>query len=216
MSSVERHSLAWLTDAGWSAVIAAARPEHQAALAQWQRQDWPAVARRVDADATPDEVCLGLPLPPDAGGIKVRIPLRACSAHVARSSDAIPLQSTLAVAGAWSERLPALCDAVPGLRVFGSLAMQALTGLQYVSPTSDIDLLFRPASRQHLTEGVALLAQHAAYLPLDGEIVFPGGAAVSWKEWLMVTTHPAKVMVKELHAVRLAAPASLLATLEQQ
>ncbi|WP_343729711.1 malonate decarboxylase holo-[acyl-carrier-protein] synthase [Duganella sp.] len=216
MSSVERHALVWLTNAGWSAAIAAARPEHQAALTQWQRQDWPAVARRLDADVAPDEVCLGLPLPPDANGIKVRIPLRARSAHVVRTSDAIALRSTLAAAGIWSERLMALCDAAPGLRAFGSLAMQTLTGLQYLSSSSDIDVLFRPASRQQLANGVALLSEHAAHLPLDGEIVFPGGAAVSWKEWQLATAHPAKVMVKELRAVRLAETASLLATLEEQ
>ena len=51
MSSLERHALVWLTDAGWSAAIAAARPEHQAALAQWHRQDWPVVVRRLDVDA---------------------------------------------------------------------------------------------------------------------------------------------------------------------
>lgn len=216
MSSVERHALVWLNDAGWSAAIAAARPEHQAALGQWQREDWPAVARRLDADAAPDEVCLGLPLPPDAHGTKVRIALRTRTAHIARTSDAIELKSALPAAGAWREHLATLCDEAPGLRVFGSLAMQALTGLRYVSPASDIDVLFRPASSQQLSEVVARLVRNIEHLPLDGEIVFPGGAAVSWKEWRIATTHPAKVMVKELRTVRLADTASLLATLEEQ
>jgi len=216
MSNLERHALVWLTDAGWSAAMAAARPEHQAALTQWRRQDWPAVACRLDADAAGDEVCLGLPLPPDAAGVKVRIALRARGTHVARTSDAIELTSALPAAGAWRERVTALCDAAPGLRVFGSLAMQALTGLQYVSPTSDIDVLFRPVSRRQLDDGMARLVHHAAHLPLDGEIVFPGGSAVSWKEWQMAMKHPAKVMVKELRAVRLADTASLLATLEER
>ncbi|MTV36687.1 malonate decarboxylase holo-[acyl-carrier-protein] synthase [Duganella radicis] len=216
MFNLERHALVWLNDAGWSAAIAAAQPEHQAALARWQRRDWPVVVRRLDADAAADEVSLGLPLPPDADGIKVRIPLRARHAHIARSSDAIELKSALPAAGAWHGQAAALCDAMPGLRVFGSLAMQALTGLQYVSPSSDIDVLFRPASHQHLADGAALLARHAEHLPLDGEIVFPGGAAVSWKEWQMAMAHPAKVMVKELRAVRLVDAASLLATLEAQ
>jgi phosphoribosyl-dephospho-CoA transferase len=33
---------------------------------------------------------------------------------------------------------------------------------------------------------VRLLAWQAMFLPLDGEIVFPDGAAVSWKEWRQV------------------------------
>jgi phosphoribosyl-dephospho-CoA transferase len=79
-----------------------------------------------------------------------------------------------------------------------------------------VDVLFHPASRLQLEEGVALLVRHAERLPLDGEIVFPGGAAVSWKEWQMAMTHPAKVLVKDLQSVRLVDTASLLATLGAQ
>jgi phosphoribosyl-dephospho-CoA transferase len=215
-NELERHTLVWLTADGWHAAIAAALPEHQAAMAQWQSADWPIVVRRLDAEASADEVCLGLPLPPDATGLKVRIPLRVPAAHIARTTNAIPLQSALPAAGDWRANLAALCEEAPGLRIFGSLAMQTLTGLRYVSPSSDVDLLFHPTSQQQLEYGVALLARHAERLPLDGEIVFPGGAAVSWKEWRMAMAHPAKVMVKELRSVRLADTASLLATLEPQ
>ncbi|MYM34650.1 malonate decarboxylase holo-[acyl-carrier-protein] synthase [Duganella sp. FT94W] len=215
-SELERHALVWLTAAGWDAAIAAARPEHASALTQWRQHDWPAVVRRHDSDAAAMAyaVCLGVPLPPDAAGIKVRIPLRVASSHIARTSPPLELRSTLTTAGAWRDELTSLCDAAPGLRVFGSLAMQTLTGLPYVSPTSDVDLLFHPTSRQQLAEIMALLARHADSLPLDGEVVFPGGAAVSWKEWRMAITHPAKVMVKELRSVRLADTESLLAMLE--
>lgn len=218
--------LVWLTAEGWDAAIAAARPEHRAALAQWRQHDWPAVVRRMDADPratamttagadlAASEICLGVPLPPDHAGVKVRIALRAAASHVARSSDALALSSALAAAGQWRDKLAALCDEAPRLRVFGSLAMQALTGLSYVSATSDVDLLFHPASRRQLDDDLAVLARHAGHLPLDGEVVFPGGAAASWKEWRMALAHPAKVMVKELHAVRLADTASLLSTLE--
>ena len=34
-----------------------------------------------------------------------------------------------------------------------------------------------------LDAALALLGKHAQRLPLDGEIVFPGGRAVAWKEW---------------------------------
>lgn len=215
MSNVlDRHTLVWLSADGWRSAIADARDQHAAALDQWATQDWPLVVRRLDADAAPDEVSLGLPLPPDAAGVKAKIALRVAASHIARTSPPVELLSVLPAAGDWREPLQALCDQAPQLRVFGSLAMQALTGLPYRTPASDIDILFAPASRQQLADGVVMLTQHAAHLPLDGELVFPGGAAVSWKEWQMAMAHPAKVLVKELRAVRLADTASLLATLE--
>ncbi|WP_373987554.1 malonate decarboxylase holo-[acyl-carrier-protein] synthase [Duganella sp. BuS-21] len=209
--------LVWLNQAGWRAAVAA-QPQHEAALLQWAAQDWPAVVRRMDANVDADVVCLGLPLPPDANGRKVRLALSARLDDVAKVSRAVVLRSTVRSSGAWRGRLSALCDEAEAsdLRVFGSLAMQALTGLQYVSPTSDVDLLFQPVCRRQLDDGVALLARHAQHLPLDGEIVFPGGGAVSWKEWRLAMTHPAKVLVKEMHTVRLADTASLLATLAPQ
>ena len=215
-SDLERHALVWLTADGWRAAIAAALPEHKPALTQWQRQNWPVVVRRLDADTAPGEVCLGLPLPPDDAGVKVRIALRTAAPHIALASGALDLHAALPSSGAWHAELSRLCDAAPGLRVFGSLAMQTLTGLPYISASSDVDVLFHPASQSQLQEVVMLLAAHAERLPLDGEIVFPGGAAVSWKEWRMAMTHPAKVMVKELRSVRLADTTSLLATLETQ
>jgi phosphoribosyl-dephospho-CoA transferase len=63
---------------------------------------------------------------------------------------------------------------------------------------------------------MAVLTRHAAHLPLDGEIVFPGGQAVSWQEWRMAIANPSKVLVKELDSVRLAETASLLALLEAE
>jgi phosphoribosyl-dephospho-CoA transferase len=217
MSTLERHMLVWLSEAGWEAARAT-QSQHAAALKQWQRRNWPAVVRRQDANASLDEVCLGLPVPPDSAGVKTRIALRVRAADVVRSSAAMALRAALPFSGAWHARLTALCDEASALhlRVFGSLAMQALTGLQYVSPASDVDVLFHPASRQELDDGVALLERHTKHVPLDGEIVFPGGAAVSWKEWQMATRHSAKVMVKEFHTVRLTDTASLLATLDAQ
>jgi phosphoribosyl-dephospho-CoA transferase len=213
----ERHMLVWLDEQGWHAVQRAASKEHKPALKLWEGQDWPAVVRRLDIGAQPDEICLGLPLPPDEDtGDKVRISLRAHVGHISKAAPAVELRSALRSSGPWREALSVLAQDAAGLnlRVYGSLAMQALTGLLYVSSTSDVDVLFHPTSQRQLADGVALLSQHEAHLPLDGEIIFPGGQAVSWKEWRMAIAHPAKVIVKELHTVRLADTASLLATLE--
>jgi phosphoribosyl-dephospho-CoA transferase len=62
--------------------------------------------------------------------------------------------------------------------------MQTLTGERYLGVSSDIDLLLRPLDCAQLDTGLAVVARHAHSLPLDGEIEFPSGHAVSWKEWL--------------------------------
>lgn len=215
---MQRHMLVWLDAAGWTAAQATDEPQHKAVFRLWQMQSWPVIVRRADADAAPDEICLGLPLPPDEdSGQKVRISLRAHTSHIRKASPAMALARVLrASPSTWRAQLAALERDAVGmpLRVYGSLAMEAITELPYVSETSDVDILFYPTTRPQLENGIAILSRHAALLPLDGEVVFPGGAAVSWKEWMMAIANPAKVIVKELHAVRLADTASLLALLE--
>ena len=216
-----RHSLAWLHDAGWQTLRSGADDSWRGALEQWQRADWPLVARRADADAGPGEICLGLAQAPDpVHGVKRRLPLRLASALVRESRPPLLLEETLAGAPAhWSRDLEALrVEARAGgiaLRVFGSLAQQALTGAACVTPGSDIDLLFHPDSEQQLADGIWLLSRFASRLPLDGEVVFPDGDAVAWKEWAnaMAMHGRLRVLVKGTHDVRLAAPEELLAQL---
>jgi phosphoribosyl-dephospho-CoA transferase len=58
------------------------------------------------------------------------------------------------------------------------------------------------------------------FLPLDGEIVFPGGVAVSWKEWRQVAVKGGdpdnKVLVKTPDTVKLERVGALAASLPQQ
>lgn len=214
-----RHQLVWLNDAGWQAAIAAAPAAHQAPLRDWQSRKAPMVVRRHEAGARTDELCLGLPLPPDpVSGNKLRIALKVARQHIDRIKPALPLHLALAVEAPWRTTLIALQQAAQhlNLQVYGSLAMQAMTGLPYLTASSDIDLLFHPVDAAQLHEGLALLGAYADRLPLDGEIIFPGDQAVAWKEWRQALSHPAKVLVKASHAVQLCDPAALLATLEQR
>jgi phosphoribosyl-dephospho-CoA transferase len=208
-----RHDLAWLTPAGWDAALAAAP---HAALHRWRGHDWPAVVRRHEVGIADDMICLGLPLP-ESYGVRQRIALVSRVDHVARRQAPLPLADVLGAAPpAWLAGLVALQRATSSfdLRVYGSLAMACLTGQAYLRPESDIDLLLRPATAGELGAGVALMAEHAALLPLDGEIVFPSGEAVAWKEWLAACRSHARVLAKSRDAVRLVEPAHLLATLE--
>lgn len=215
-----RHELVWLTPAGWDAAPALAPC--------WQRE-WPAIVRREESDLGTDAgvVCLGIPLP-----ARGRLALVASVADVARTAPPLALADVIGAAPPqWLAGLLALQRAAVGLdlRVYGSLAMASLTGLPYLRADSDIDLLLRPATRSQLSAGLALLEHHAQLLPLDGEIVFPSGEAVAWKEWLgahgkladadaagtatVTAASGARVLVKSLHALRLADPAQLAAAL---
>ena len=211
-----RHDLIWLSESGWQAACEAAQPEHRAALEQWQRNDWPAVVRRRDANTFDNEICAGVPLPPDPdSGNKVRIALRVQALEVIRHMPPLTLKAVLpALPEAWQELVSALGNRAVGLliRVYGSAALQALTGQRYLTETSDIDLLFYPISVQQLQAGLALLAFHATQLPLDGEIVFPSGQAVAWKEWLQAQQGDARVLVKEADVVHLCATNALMAS----
>lgn len=217
-----RHDLVWLTAAGWEAARTAT-PAHDAALLCWQEADRPLVVRRRDAGMADGEISLGLPLPPDAAsGEKLRIGLRAREANVARHTPPLTMAAAIGrlhdgwqPAPDWRALLQALERDAAGmaLHVYGSLAMQALTGLPYLRPGSDIDLLFYPADAAQLHAGLALLARHAASLPLDGEMVFPSADAVAWKEWLQAGRSGSRVLVKTANTVRLDHPDALLATL---
>lgn len=212
-----RHDLVWLTAQGWKEAAATVRPGDLASLALWERQDWPAVVRRRDVGQPAGSVSLGIALPPAAADApKERIGLRVSAQHVARHAQALPLGEAMAAAPeAWRAGLAALDGAGMALRAYGSLALQAITGLPYLTPRSDIDLLLAPRSRGELDAGIAALSRHAGALPLDGEILFPQGVAVAWKEW-RDARDGMRVLVKTMDAVRLDARATLLATLEDR
>lgn len=212
----KRHDLVWLTRDGWRAALAA-YPEHDSVLKFWHSEEWPTVVRRGDTDSDPArEVCVGIALPPDAAGVKRRIPLRVPLEHIERSSAPLTLKAARpALPERWRPGYALLQELSTGLdlRVYGSLAWQAITSLPAITPTSDIDILFRPVSRQQLRAGLALLNGPEHGLPLDGEVMFPSGEAVSWKEWTSAGMSDARVLVKDLEGVRLDDTDRLLATL---
>ncbi len=209
-----RHELAWLSSRGWDAATERALPGQHAAIEQWRREDWPAIVRRADANLEPGSVSLGIALPPAHDGSKGRIALNVLKADIARRSPALALaDAAKAAPERWRKPLGELAGAMT-LQAYGSLAMQAITRQSYLTPASDIDLLFFPPDAASLRAGLVLLEQYAALLPLDGEVVFPSGDAVAWKEWISAGRQGARVLVKDAGAVRLAPMAYLLATLE--
>lgn len=214
----KRHDLVWLKPEGWQAALNAL-PERAAVFNYWQREDWPVAVRRADAGADPDKmVCTCLALPPDAAGVKQRIPLHTAIDHVDRSMPPPALKAVrVALPTPWRNGFAELERLSAGLdfRVYGSLAWQALTTLPTLTEASDIDILFRPVNRHQLQAGLALLDSTHHGLPLNGEIMFPSGDAVMWREWLTARQAGARVLTKSVNGVRLAELEELTGVLRQ-
>ena len=95
------------------------------------------------------------------------------------------------------------------LRVFGSLAWQWLTGLNYLTARSDLDLLFMSLPAANIPALLTKLAVVAACAPMriDGEVVRADGNAAHWQELHAAT---GEVLVKSLNAVSVQGTATFL------
>ena len=212
MTPLHRHQLALLTEAGWQRVLAGAwDAQARDCLAHWAQQRLPLVVTRQrlqphgERDGT---VCLGLPAPGrwDRCRIALAVPRTGIS-HF----DAFPLASQLPPLLARPQRAAwrALCAALSACgaraRVYGSHGWQLLTGLDHLRAGSDIDLCIAVDGPAQADAVAALLQSWGDDGPrLDGELVFHGGSAVAWCEWLAWRAQrtPA-VLVKRLDGVAL-------------
>ena len=102
------------------------------------------------------------------------------------------------------------------LRVFGSAAWQTQTGLVYLHEQSDVDLLVEPACMDELDTAIALFECFERRTPirLDGEIVFPGGDAVAWREWNRARS-AGRVLAKRLTGAALVPKTALAERLDR-
>lgn len=217
-----RHDLVWLSDRGWQRALDMAPANCRDIVAMWCQADWPAIVRRADADLLPDELSIGIAMPPRAtDGYKARIGLRVLRCDVKEVLPPLAIaQINETAPGSWRPFLSALDKEAAGygltIRVYGSVALQALTRQPYLTSASDIDALLRPMSGAQLHRCLDLLNSYACNLPLDGEIVFPNGQAVAWKELSEALRGKGgvRVLVKEMHRVYLETTNALLATLK--
>ena len=106
---------------------------------------------------------------------------------------------------AWRNLCCSLKAAGTNARVYGSYGWQLLSGLGYVHAKSDFDLLLAVQDRDQADALVALLqAEAPTALRVDGELLFPDGAAVAWREyasWRAGLTR--ELLVKKLDSVAL-------------
>lgn len=181
-----RHDLLDVPPDAWAALLAA-RPDLDGVphLAGWARAGRPVIVRRRNPGEAAGLLPVGLPLPPADGKRRVGLLL---DPGIARGRPPVTLQAVRPAAPAsWHPTVDALValgraqDIVPC--VFGALLWQALTGLTYLTDTSDLDLLWPVGESvdRGLLTGLADIAA-AAPMRLDGEIVLPDGAGLNWRE----------------------------------
>lgn len=209
--TLERHQLVRLTDAGWRSVLTSPWDEQaRACLAHWSRQDLPLVTTR---QRSARRLALGLPAPLcfDRRRIAFDVHADAVAGHerfprVAAIVAALPAE----LHGPWA----ALCDALARqgcrARVHGSFGWQVLSGMAYLHDASDIDLLLPVESAAHADALCARLEAAPPGLPrLDGELAFPDGAGIAWREWAQWRRgRVTQVLVKRIDRVAMEVPPS--------
>lgn len=185
---IRRHDLISVSSEGWRAVLAMrVDPASDPLVALWAWKGWPLIARR-NLPGEMHGVALGLPLPPFAG--KRRISFHIQHEHIVSITLPPSLNSVSQVAPrSWRPTLNRLAGLESrhsvDVRVFGSLAWRVLTGLDYLTDDSDLDLLWQvhgDTDLDHLTADLAGI-EAVAPMRLDGELVCEDGTAVNWREF---------------------------------
>lgn len=208
---LRRHQLAWLGDVGWAQVLAQPRdPLAAACVAHWAASHLPLVVTQQGPVAT--VLSLGLPAP-------VRWQRRRIAVSVRRDGvsflGAFPAAREVAPLvprrsrAAWLD----VCDMLARLgvpaRVHGSHGWEHLTGEIYLRPGSDLDLHVSVETPAVADAVADCLAAADPKLPrLDGELVFPDGGAIAWREWSAFRAGDVdEVLVKRLRGVSMEVPA---------
>ncbi|HEY3046465.1 MAG TPA: malonate decarboxylase holo-[acyl-carrier-protein] synthase [Polaromonas sp.] len=204
MIPLHRHQIVWLRETGWCRVQdrdwdAQARD----CLAYWAEKRLPLVVTRQTYLADEESIAVGLPAP-------CRWNRRRLALSVARSDvlyfDEFPLaEKTIGLVpaptrSAWRGLCSNLKATGVNARVYGSYGWQLLSGLDHVRTGSDIDLWLSVSDIDQADAAVACLQSFSSErLRLDGELMFSGGTAVAWREWLAWRTGRVKgLLVKTI------------------
>ena len=213
-----RHTLVWIDVRRRDGFIRCVEDvSAQALVDEWLARDRPLIVRRRDAATDADHLALGVPLPPAEG--RRRIAVAARPDIVVRACEPPLLRDTAGrLPAAWRRPLDALVADLHSNgvapRVYGSALWEAITGLSYLGPDSDIDLLWRPRSEAELEAACASIQRWEARYGrrADGEFLLQDGAAVSWREWSR-RSEDGRVIVKRIDGAALCARAEIAARL---
>ena len=224
MTPLRRHDLAYLhADAR---VEFATRSLPEAAerwVSQWLADGRPLVVcrQRMRENGAESDVDLGICLPNHLG--RQKLACRVRSAAVARVERPISVEQLNGVLQSEAcSAMTRLASAAQRLGVsvgvYGSTAWECLSGASYRRSESDIDLICDVAQRDTLPAWLRALQRSAEDVDgrLDGEVRFPDGKAVAWRELsnAFQSSGAARVMFKGLRDVGFASLDSLLAGMQ--
>lgn len=217
MRAVHRNQLVWLSDAAWQQVRARAwDAQAQSLLNHWHTQQLPLVVcrQRVPQNLqTPQTLSLGLPAP--LRWERRKLALEVAPADVERVGEFPLLTVGLlgpADAAALQHFLQHLAALQVPARVYGSYGWQQLTGLPCVRDGSDLDLHIAVPDMDIAGQVVWLLRGLHLACRVDGELLFPDGQAVAWREYAqLIGGRVERVLVKHHGGVQLAGMAQLQA-----
>ncbi len=184
-----RHSFAWVGDEEslFDRISGETPQDDVAILRTWLGKRNPLIVRRPCLIEDGKTVCLGLALPPDPA--KRRLAFRLPLAEIGKLVEP-PLwrdcvaSAAMKVARRVKSVLLATENAGLPLQTFGSYAWQYYTGLSYVTPNSDIDVLVQIKSRDEWEKFRQLMIDpKKTPHRVDLEIVLSGDASFNWREF---------------------------------
>jgi phosphoribosyl-dephospho-CoA transferase len=214
-----RHTLVWIAPGQRQRMLTGVQDEiSRNTLRRWFTANWPMIVRRPDLNASAQTIALGVPLPPRQG--RRRLGFDVHPRAIERSSPPLTVADAAPKLPArWAQSLGALAGEAQRcgvtLRVYGSVAWQALTRLDYLHADSDVDLLWQPRDLAELDATLAMVKRWEARhgMRADGEFILPCGAAVAWREWC-ASRGDERVLVKRVGALSLVPRAQVAAALE--
>jgi phosphoribosyl-dephospho-CoA transferase len=209
MADLQRNQLVWLGDMAWQQVQARAwDAQAQAIVNHWATQQLPLVVCRQRTPQAQGQasISLGLPAPLqwERRKLALDVPLQAIACV-----GSFPLLQNLVLGGADAAQVQQLLAQLQALhvplRVYGSHGWQQLTGLPCVRPASDLDLLVPVPDLETATSVARALQALRLGCRVDGELEFPGGWALAWRELLQLQDAAVdQVLLKHRLGVRLA------------
>ena len=206
---LQRHHLIWLDPL---LDVTPCTPDfgHAAFVRGWAVEERPFVVARQPKQSLmgATHIALGLSLPKPA--TRQRISLYVPKEAILRQSAPMELRLSMAPAPHWQMLISRILDICTTAHVtpcvYGSLLWQTISNREYITDTSDLDVLFvcnNSSNMNLLLDSLASLNESGPRL--DGEILAPAGWAVAWRELATVRTSgaPVSVLAKSLYDARL-------------
>jgi phosphoribosyl-dephospho-CoA transferase len=209
LAGLRRHQLATLNAQGWrEALVCAGARAVEEPLRAWAQRGLPLVVPRQPVERGDGNIVLAWTAPSAAGRqrVAIEIPFR-CVAYfhefpLVREAAALLPRAARAPARALLDRLQALAIQP---RAYGSYGWQVLSGETYVREGSDLDLWVAVDNHTQASAAASVLAgtDTLSGVRLDGELLFPDGAGVAWREYAAWREGRARtVLVKRIDSVQ--------------